>query len=58
MNLNAFKFGLACAVSTSLIWVVCSFLVLVLPKIMLSISGDMFHMQLANIGWHLNILAR
>ena len=56
MTLNAFKFGLACAISASVLWVICSFLVMVLPTMMLSMSGDMVHMQLTNMGWHLTVI--
>lgn len=55
MGLNAFKFGLACAFAASAIWVVCSFLVLLLPSMMLSMSADMVHMDLSNMGWQLTI---
>lgn len=56
MKLNACKFGLAGAISASVIWLICSVLVMVLPSMMLSISGDMMHMQLADMGWHLTLI--
>jgi hypothetical protein len=56
MTLNAFKFGLAGAISAALLWVVCSLLVMVLPATMLSVSGNMLHIQLTGVGWHLTLI--
>ena len=53
MKLFPSKFGLSCALTAALLWIACSALVLMLPTAMLSLSGDMFHMQLAEMGWHL-----
>jgi hypothetical protein len=56
MNINALKFGLACAISASVLWVICSLLVMALPSMMLSMSSDMLHMQLTDMGWHLTLI--
>ncbi|WP_018624921.1 DUF5676 family membrane protein [Kangiella aquimarina] len=56
MKLHAMKFGLACSVSASVLWVICSILVALIPSMMLSISGDMVHMQLQDMGWHLTLV--
>lgn len=56
MTFNAIKFGLACAISASVFWVVCSLLVMGIPSMMLSMTGDMLHLQLTDIGWHLTFL--
>lgn len=56
MKLNAMKFGMASAISASVLWVICSILVMVLPSMMLSMSGDMLHMQLNGMGWHLTLI--
>ena len=56
MKLDAKKFAIACAVSTSILWIICSLFVMVMPAMMLSISGDMMHMELNNMGWHLSIM--
>lgn len=53
MKLIPSKFGLSCALTAALLWLACSVLVVMLPGAMLSLSGDMFHMQLAEMGWHL-----
>lgn len=55
MKLHAYKFGLACAVSASILWIICSLLVMFMPSMMLSTSGDMLHVQLNDMGWHLTI---
>ena len=56
MKINAIKLGLASAISASVLWVICSLLVLLMPSMMLSVSGDMMHMQFNNMGWHLTFL--
>ncbi|MBD8524411.1 DUF5676 family membrane protein [Pseudomarimonas arenosa] len=53
MKLIPSKFGLSCAFTAALLWLACSVLVAMLPAAMLSLSGDMFHMQLSAMGWHL-----
>lgn len=55
MKLHTFKFGLACLISAIVFWVICSVLVAVIPSMAMSISGDMLHMQLQDMGWHLTI---
>ena len=55
MKLNAIKFGLASAVSASIIWLVCSLLVVIMPGMMMSMSGDMVHMKLNDMGWNLSL---
>ncbi|MEQ9209654.1 MAG: DUF5676 family membrane protein [Pseudomonadales bacterium] len=53
MKLHAYKFGIASAISASILWIICSLLVMLMPSMMLSMSGDMLHMQLNDMGWHL-----
>ena len=53
MKIHAMKFGMASAISASILWIICSVLVMFLPSMMLSMSGDMLHMQLNDMGWHL-----
>lgn len=55
MQLNPIKIGLAAAISFSLLWLLCSALVMLAPTMMLSLSGDMMHMNLAGMGWHLTL---
>jgi len=54
MKLDAMKLGLASAISAAVLWVICSFLVMLLPAMMIGMSGDMLHMQLNDMGWHLS----
>ena len=55
MHINANKFGWASAISFSLVWVVCSFLVWVFPNNMMSISGHMLHINLSNMMWQMSL---
>ena len=55
MPLNAFKFGMASAITAAILWLVCSLLVMLMPSMMLSMSGDMLHMELNDMGWHLTL---
>ena len=56
MKLDALKLGMASAIAVALIWLVCSLLVMLMPAMMLSISGDMLHMQLMEMGWRLTLV--
>lgn len=55
MTLNAFKFGLASAMTAAILWLACSLLVMLMPSMMLSMSGEMVHMQLNEMSWHLTL---
>ena len=55
MTLNAFKFGMASAITAAILWLACSLLVMLMPSMMLSMSGEMVHMQLNEMGWHLTL---
>ncbi|EAQ99546.1 hypothetical protein KT71_17791 [Congregibacter litoralis KT71] len=44
MTLNAFKFGIASAITAAILWLACSLLVMLMPAMMLSMSGEMVHM--------------
>ena len=55
MNLNALKFGFATALSVAVLWIVCSILVLVMPSMMISMSGDMLHMDVTGMSWSMTI---
>tara|TARA_R110001592_G_scaffold3113_1_gene17419 strand:+ start:17165 stop:17428 length:264 start_codon:yes stop_codon:yes gene_type:complete len=56
MTINAFKFGMASAITAGVLWLICSALVIVMPAMMLSMSGNMLHMQLNEMGWHLSLI--
>lgn len=53
MTLNVLKFGMASAITAAILWLACSLLVMLIPAMMLSMSGEMVHMQLNEMGWHL-----
>lgn len=55
MKLNAAKFGLAAAISFGVAWIICALLVMLMPGMMMSMSGHMVHMELADMGWHLTL---
>lgn len=55
MTLNAFKFGMVSAITAAILWLACSLLVMLMPSMMLSMSGEMVHMQLNEMGWHLTL---
>ena len=48
MTLNAYKFGLASAISFSVIWLVCSLLVWLFPKMTMGIAGEMLHADMTS----------
>ncbi|MCZ0866787.1 DUF5676 family membrane protein [Dasania sp. GY-19] len=56
MKIHAIKFGMASSISALVLWIICSVLVVLMPSIMLSMSGDMLHMQLNDMGWHLTFM--
>ena len=55
MKLNSIKFGIACAVSASILWLICTLLVMVMPGVMMTMSGDMVHMQLSDMEWQISL---
>jgi len=55
MKLNAVKFGIASSISAAVLWTICTLLVMMMPTMMLSMSGDMLHMQLQEMGWHMTL---
>lgn len=54
MKLDAMKFGIASAISASVLWVICSTLVMLMPAMTMGMSGSMFHMQFNDMDWHLS----
>lgn len=53
MKLDALKLGLATAVVFTVVWIVCSLLVLVLPALMMRMGGHMLHANLSAAQWTL-----
>lgn len=55
MKLDAMKFGIATAITFGLIWIICSVLVLILPSLMMDMSGHMIHGDLSGMAWNMTI---
>jgi len=53
MKLDAKKFGLAAGCAFAILWVICSLMVLIMPMGMMSLTGNMVHGDLSNLGWHM-----
>ena len=51
MKLDATKFGIATAVTFGLFWIVCSVLVMILPSLMMDMSGHMIHGDMSGMSW-------
>ena len=56
MNINPVKFGLACAIAFSVIWIVCSVLVMLFPSGMMQMTGGMVHGDLSQMQWDMSLL--
>ncbi|WP_237055671.1 DUF5676 family membrane protein [Microbulbifer sediminum] len=55
MKLDAAKFGLATAISFGIAWLLCALLVLLMPTMMMEMSGHMVHMDISAMGWQLTL---
>lgn len=55
MDIAPVKFGLAVALATAILWIICSALVFIWPDMMMFMSGHMVHMDIASLGWHLTL---
>jgi len=55
MKLNSANFALAASLTTAIVWVACSFLVVMLPQATMIASGDMIHMDIQNMMWSLTL---
>ncbi|MFV1985075.1 MAG: DUF5676 family membrane protein [Thiohalomonadales bacterium] len=53
MNTLPIKIGIAAAIATALIWIVCSIAVYLFPESSMLISGQMVHANLESIDWTL-----
>ncbi|WP_413466526.1 DUF5676 family membrane protein [Methylophaga sp.] len=53
MKLHSFKFVIAAGLTTTIIWLICSFLVFSMPQMTLMISGDMIHINTQEMMWSL-----
>lgn len=55
MKLNAIKLGYAAALSFTLLWVICSLMVWLMPVMMMGMTGNMMHSDWSQMGWHLSL---
>lgn len=53
MRIKPVSLGLASAISAAILWLVCSFLVFILPDMMMNMTGAMFHADLSDLNWTL-----
>ena len=53
MQLDPLKFGMATAVASALAWLICSLAVWSMPAMTMAVGGNMMHMDLSQLGWHL-----
>ncbi len=53
MKINPNFFGLASAIATSILWVLCSAIVYLIPRPMIDMSGHMVHANLSGMNWNL-----
>ncbi len=53
MKINSVSFGAASAITMAILWVLCSFMVFVMPGSMMNITGTMVHANLSETTWTL-----
>lgn len=54
MKINPKFFGLASAITTAIVWVLCSAIVFMMPSPMMNMSGHMVHANLGDMNWTLS----
>lgn len=55
MKLDALKFGISTGVTFGLFWIACSILVLILPSVMMEMTGHMVQSDLSDMNWQLTL---
>ena len=56
MKLNEKAFALACAAAFGIVWLVCSMMVMMLPDMMSSLTGNMLHTDWKILGWQMSFI--
>ncbi len=56
MKINSLNLALASAITTAVVWVICSLLVWMMPGSMMNTTGNMVHMDMSKSGWMLSPL--
>jgi cell division protein FtsX len=54
MRINTINFALAGAITTAILWTICSLLVWIMPGPMMNTTGSMVHMDMKGFGWMLS----
>lgn len=55
MNINANKFAVSSAITFTLLWVLCSIVVIALPQQSMSIMGFMVHSDMGPLQWNMQV---
>lgn len=55
MTLQTTKFGVACALATAILWIICSLLVVLMPVAMMNLSGHMMHGDFSMWQWRMGM---
>lgn len=56
MKINSLNLALASAITAAIVWAICSLLVWTMPGAMMSVTGNMVHMEMGKSGWMLSPL--
>jgi hypothetical protein len=51
MKINPLYFGLSSAITSAILWILCSLIVFLMPNPMMNMSGHMVHANLNNMNW-------
>lgn len=54
MKINPLNFALASAITTAVVWIICSLLVWTMPGAMMNTTGYLVHMDMSKFGWMLS----
>ncbi len=54
MKINTLNFALASAITTAILWTVCSLMVWMMPGAMMNTTGYMVHIDISKFGWMLS----
>lgn len=55
MKLNSLHLAVALAATTAISWIICSLLVWLFPRSMMSLTGQMLHLDISGLGWVLTL---
>ena len=55
MSINAKRISIAAALAASILWVVCSLIVLILPDLSMNATGYMMHSDMSGAHWQLHL---